>query len=194
MVILIPQASLALLTCLAFTPLASTHSTAWPTIAYSEELQPVQHDILPRSAEHQLTREQALRRHHLKHHDQPLAKRQLDNWLKSLPPTIVQKDDHVRLALTAYNTTYYLHLEPNFDLIHPDLQLSGGGVSDAQSNGHDHFKAFKGIVVQDQAISRKKWDRAKITSRSNRATVEHMLYEEGVLGWARMMIEHDEDE
>ncbi|KAF8988480.1 hypothetical protein BGZ52_009261 [Haplosporangium bisporale] len=195
MVILISQASLALLTFLALVPLASTHSTAWPTIAYSEELQPVQHDILPRSAEHQLTRNQALRRHLLKYHNQPLAKRQLDNWLESLPPTIVQKDDHVRLALTAYNTTYYLHLEPNFDLIHPDLRLSGGGESDAaQSNSHDQFKAFKGIVVQDRAISQKKWDRAKTTSRNNRATVEHMLYEEGVLGWARMMIEHDEND
>lgn len=191
MVHLIIQASLLAL-ALAFAPLTSSHSTAWPTIAYAEELQLVRHDILPRSAEHQLAREQALRRHLLKHHDQPFAKRQLDNWIKSLPPTIVQKDDHVRLALTAYNTTYYLHLEPNFDLIHPDLQLSGGGVSDSQSNGHDHFKAFKGIVLKDRDISQKKWDRA--TSRSDRATVEHMLYEEGVLGWARMMIEHDENE
>ncbi|KAF9320878.1 hypothetical protein BG003_004435 [Podila horticola] len=191
MVHLIIQASLLAL-ALAFAPLTSSHSTAWPTIAYAEELQLVRHDILPRSAEHQLAREQALRRHLLKHHDQPFAKRQLDNWIKSLPPTIVQKDDHVRLALTAYNTTYYLHLEPNFDLIHPDLQLSGGGVSDSQSNGHDHFKAFKGIVLKDRDISQKKWDRA--TSRSDRATVEHMLYEEGVLGWARMMIEHDEND
>lgn len=192
MVLLITQASLLVL-ALAFAPLVSSHSTAWPTIAYAEELQPVRHDILPRSAEHQRTREHALRRHLLKHRDQPLAKRQLDNGINPLLPKIVQKDDHVRLALTAYNTTYYLHLEPNFDLIHPDLRLSGGGVSDSQSNGHDHFKAFKGIVVQDQDLSQKKWDQAMTTSME-KATVEHMLYEEGVLGWARMMIEHDENE
>ncbi|KAG0033418.1 hypothetical protein BGZ81_008504 [Podila clonocystis] len=191
--VLLKIASLLAL-ALAFAPLVSSHSTAWATIAYAEELQPVRHDILPRSAEQQLTREHALRRHLLKDHDQPLAKRQLDNWIKSLPPTVVQKDDHVRLALTAYNTTYYLHLEPNFDLIHPDLRISGGGMSDSQSNGHDHFKAFKGIVLQDQEMSQKKWDRAMATSRSDRATVEHMLYEEGVKGWARMMIEHDEND
>ncbi|KAF9326399.1 hypothetical protein BG006_010165 [Podila minutissima] len=193
MVLLTTQVSLLVL-ALAFAPLASSHSTAWPTIAYAEELQPVRHDILPRSAEHQRTHEHALRRHLLKHHDQPLAKRQLDNCRYPLPPTIIQKNDHVRLALTAYNTTYYLHLEPNFDLIHPDLHLSGGGVFDSQSNGHDHFKAFKGIVVQDQDLSQRKWDQAMATSMSEKATVEHMLYEEGVLGWARMMIEHDEND
>ncbi|KAF9366883.1 hypothetical protein BGX34_000001 [Mortierella sp. NVP85] len=90
----------------------------------------------------------------------------------------------VRIQFTAYNTTFHLHLEPNLDFIHPDADL-GEGVS------HDDILAFKGIVVEDEFHSDRKWDRAARTSRAEKRAVEHMLYEEGVLGWARMMIEHD---
>lgn len=31
------------------------------------------------------------------------------------------------------------------------------------------------------------------TSRMEKRTIEHMLHEEGVHGWARMMIEHDDN-
>ncbi|KAF9110316.1 hypothetical protein BGX27_006498 [Mortierella sp. AM989] len=53
--------------------------------------------------------------------------------------------------------------------------------------------AFKGIVVQDEHHSDRKWDRAARTSGTVKRSVEHMLHEDGVLGWARMMIEHDPD-
>lgn len=90
----------------------------------------------------------------------------------------------VRIQFTAYNTTFHLHLEPNKDFIHPDADL-GDGVS------HDEVLAFKGIVVEDEFHSDRKWDRAARSSRIEKREVEHMLFEEGVLGWARMVIEHD---
>jgi hypothetical protein len=71
-------------------------------------------------------------------------------------------------------------------LIHPDADL-GPGVS------KEDFKAFKGVVVQDNDHSERKWRHAAMTTRAEKHTIEHMLYEEGVLGWARMMIEHDPD-
>ncbi|KAF9329823.1 hypothetical protein BGZ91_000383, partial [Linnemannia elongata] len=95
-------------------------------------------------------------------------------------------DDIVRVQFSAYNTTFYLHLEPNTELIHPDADL-GPGVS------REDIKAFKGVVVQDIDHSERKWRQAATTTRAEKHTVEHMLYEEGVLGWARMMIEHDPD-
>ncbi|KAF9971849.1 hypothetical protein BGZ65_010179 [Modicella reniformis] len=90
----------------------------------------------------------------------------------------------IRLQFIAYNRTFYLHLEPNLDFIHPEAEL-GEGIS------HDEILAFKGIVVEDELHSERKWDRVARTSRAEKQTVEYMLYEEGVLGWARMMIEHD---
>ncbi|KAG0269740.1 hypothetical protein BGZ95_001955 [Linnemannia exigua] len=104
--------------------------------------------------------------------------------LTVINPTSVRHDDIVRVQFSAYNTTFYLHLEPNEDLIHPEADL-GPGVS------REDFKAFKGVVVQDNVHSDRKWNRAAMTTRAEKHTLEHMLYEEGVLGWARMMIEHD---
>lgn len=102
-------------------------------------------------------------------------------------------EDTVRIQFNAFNTTFHLHLEPNLDLIHPEADL--GHHSDGRPVSRHEIKAFKGIVVQDVHHSDRKWDRASRTSRAEKRTVDHMLHEEGVLGWARMMIEHDpEDE
>ncbi|KAF8927757.1 hypothetical protein BGZ58_010142 [Dissophora ornata] len=94
----------------------------------------------------------------------------------------------VRLQLSAFNQTFYLHLEPNHDLILPGLDLSGqDGLGFV-----DDIKAFKGVVVQNGERSRQRWEKAVTTTTAeNKQSVEHMQYEEGVLGWARMMIEHD---
>ncbi|KAF8937009.1 hypothetical protein BGZ58_003383 [Dissophora ornata] len=101
---------------------------------------------------------------------------------------MVSMNDIVRIQFTAYNTTFHLHLEPNLDLVHPEADL-GDGLS------RDEIMAFKGVVVEDEHHSDRKWDRAARTSKAENSqrTVEHMLYEDGVLGWARMMIEHDPD-
>ncbi|KAF9428857.1 hypothetical protein BGZ94_000743 [Podila epigama] len=170
-----------------FAPLTSAHFTSKPAITYLEPLQSVRHEILPRTLDHLH-----------KDNGHPLVKRQSGNWLKSPMPIIVQRDDHLRLELRAFNQSYYLHLEPNRHLLHPDLSFIGGGVYDSKDHtarmNLDIFKAFKGIVIQDSSISKKKWDRSMSISQTERPSVEHMLHEEGVLGWARMTIEHDENE
>ncbi|KAG0349564.1 hypothetical protein BG004_004417 [Podila humilis] len=148
----------------------SAHFTP-PTITRTEHIHSIRHDILPRKAsfEH--------------HRDQPLAKRNLESTLAA-NPGLISRDDTVRVQFSAYNTTFHLYLEPNHDLIHPDADL-GPDVS------IQDIKAFKGIVIQDAHHSERKWTRAATTSRVEKRTVEHMLYEDGVVGWARMMIEHD---
>ncbi|KAG0267158.1 hypothetical protein BG011_008449 [Mortierella polycephala] len=142
------------------------HSSAWPTITRSEHILNVRHDILPKGYNSPL----------------PLTKRSIDN---SVPPETVRLDDTLRLTFNAYNTTFHLHLEPNLDLIHPDVDWGNAAFS------KDDIKAFKGVVVRDEFHSDQKWDRAARTSRAEKRSVEHMLYEEGVLGWARITVQHD---
>lgn len=111
-----------------------------------------------------------------------MAKRNLATLVN---PDLITRDDTVRIQFTAYNTTFHLHLEPNHDLIHPDAEL-GPGITIGD------IKAFKGVVVQDAYHSDRKWNRAASTTRAEKRTVEHMLYEDGVMGWARMMVEQDD--
>ncbi|KAF9960260.1 hypothetical protein BGZ72_007518 [Mortierella alpina] len=144
------------------------HSTALPTITRSEHILRVRHDILPKGYNDPL----------------PLHKRG-GSEPRPQGPADIKKDDTIRLQLTAYNTTFHLHLEPNLDLIHPDADLGDSGFN------RDEVKAYKGIVVQDEGYSNQRWDRAARTTTAEKRTIEHMLHEEGVLGWARMMVERD---
>ncbi|KAF9573805.1 hypothetical protein BGW38_008380, partial [Lunasporangiospora selenospora] len=115
--------------------------------------------------------------------DQPLARRSVNDLLDQ-NTDIISRHDTVRLQFTAYNTTFHLYLEPNKDLIHPNANL-GEGVS------LDDIKAFKGIVILDDDHSDRKWNLAATTTKAPQHSVEHMLHENGVVGWARMMVEHD---
>ncbi|KAF9921736.1 hypothetical protein FBU30_008203 [Linnemannia zychae] len=162
--------------------IVNAYSNAWPTITRSEHILNIRHDILPKLLPS--THPSSLHFRKRSIHDAFPSSSQ-DSTLDSTT-RIVRHDDIVRIQLSAYNTTFYLHLEPNDDLIHPDANLGLGLL-------REDIKAFKGIVVQDEQHSERKWKRAATTTRSEKHTVEHMLYEEGVLGWARMMIEHDSD-
>lgn len=179
----------ALLAVLSLAALTSAHSHAWPIIAYTETLGPLYHEILPR---------------HL--HNNPAPNSPFIKRGDTSAPDFVEKDDKIRLRFQAFNKTFFLHLEPNHDLLHPDLLAAGAhsSASDAgyssrmtsSSSVYDDIKPFKGVVVEDDYHSNQKWERAMSASQAaeQRSTVEQMLFEEGVLGWARMMIEHDEDE
>ncbi|KAG0022316.1 hypothetical protein BGZ81_008574 [Podila clonocystis] len=145
---------------------AYVHAHSTSIITRSEHVHNVRHEILPRGPFE---------------HD-PLAKR---NIASQSDLDLITRDDTVRVQFTAYNTTFHLYLEPNHDLIHPDADL-GPGIT------IDDIKAFKGVVVQDAYHSDRKWIRAASTTRVEKRTVEHMLYEDGVVGWARMMVEHDD--
>ncbi|KAG0378133.1 hypothetical protein BGX24_004682 [Mortierella sp. AD032] len=147
------------------------HSQTWPIITRAEHISVLRHDILPRAAPFEL------------HRDQPLAKRNLNQFLNA-HPDIISRDDTIRFQLSAFNTTFHLYLEPNTDFLHPEADL-GPDVS------IDDIKAFKGVVIQDQTHADRKWKRAATTSRIAKRSVEHMLHEDGVAGWARMMVEHD---
>ncbi|KAF9177299.1 hypothetical protein BGZ50_008907 [Haplosporangium sp. Z 11] len=155
-------------------PVVEAHSSPWPTITRSEHILNLRHDILPRRTPYDL------------HRGQPLAKRNADQIL-SARPDIISRDDTLRFQFSAFNTTFYLYLEPNTDLIHPEADL-GPDIS------LDDIKAFKGVVIQDAHHSDRKWERAATTSRMAKRTVEHMMHEEGIVGWARMMVEHDEND
>jgi hypothetical protein len=150
---------------------SSAHSQSWPTITRAESIAGLRHDILPRAAPYEL------------HRNQPLAKRNLDQILSAYPD-IISREDTIRFQFSAFNTTFHLYLEPNTDFLHPEADL-GPDVD------LDDIKAFKGIVIQDQDHADRKWKRAATTSRIAKRTVEHMLHEDGVAGWARMMVEHD---
>ncbi|KAG9064683.1 hypothetical protein KI688_002941 [Linnemannia hyalina] len=172
-----------LLAVLFLATLTSAHSPAWPTIAYTETLGPLHHEILPRHL------------HNNPSSNSPFAKRG-----DTSAPALIEKDDRIRLRFQAFNKTFFLHLEPNHDLIHPDLLASSFSASSSRttssSSVYDDIKPFKGVVVEDDYHSNQKWERAMSTNQAEeqRSTVEQMLFEEGVLGWARMMIEHDEDD
>jgi hypothetical protein len=179
----------ALLAVLSLVSLVSAHSPAWPTIAYTEILGPLHHEIFPRHLHNNPTS------------NSPFAKRG-----DSSIPEFIEKDDKIRLRFQAFNKTFFLHLEPNHDLLHPDLiaaeahssplDTSSSSRMTSSSSVYDDIKPFKGVVVEDDFHSNQKWERAMSANQApeQRSTVEQMLFEEGVLGWARMMIEHDEDE
>ncbi|KAG0073077.1 hypothetical protein BGZ89_012145 [Linnemannia elongata] len=176
----------ALLALLSLATLTSAHSPAWPTIAYTETLGPLHHEILPR---------------HL-HNNNPTSNSPFAKRGDTSAPVLIDKDDRIRLRIQAFNKTFFLHLEPNHDLLHPDLIAassfppSSSSSRTASSSVYDDIKPFKGVVVEDDYHSNQKWERAMSTNQAEeqRSTVEQMLFEEGVLGWARMMIEHDEDD
>ncbi|KAF9406249.1 hypothetical protein BGZ94_003188, partial [Podila epigama] len=165
------QASLLALLALSFLDSTQAHSSPWPAITRSEHILDIRHDILPRTTSN------------TQYRNNPLAKRKTDSSL-NVGPEMIVRGDTVRLQFSAYNTTFHLYLEPNHDLIHPDANLGDDMTL-------DDIKAFKGVVLQDNYFSDRRWDRALSTSRESSRTIEHLLHEEGVLGWARMMIEHD---
>lgn len=60
-----------------------------------------------------------------------------------LQPKQIEFDDHLVLILQAYNTTFYLNLEPNLDLFHSDAVLHQYGKSEKLGN----HKVYKGNVI-----------------------------------------------
>ncbi|KAG0224616.1 hypothetical protein BGW42_004979 [Actinomortierella wolfii] len=168
-------AALTSLVALAITSVQA-HTTHVPIIAHSEHVVNVQHEILPRVAPHDL------------HRDQPIAKRAILEAL--LSDTTIRYDDTLRLELSAYNTTYYLYLEPNHDLFHSNLDL-GEDIS------RKDIRAYKGVVLDSKQDADHHWDRIRTSSRrhdESGRTLEHMMYESGVVGWARMVIDQDEQD
>ncbi|KAF9934680.1 hypothetical protein FBU30_001004 [Linnemannia zychae] len=174
--------------------LSVAHSPSWPTITYTETLDHLDHDILPRHLNSHDSHPNSFSKASSSH----FSKRGVDSSSSSL----IERNDRIRLRFQAFNKTFYLHLEPNNELIQPELlkPLSSPSSSSSRmislASVYDDIKPFKGVVIENDHYSNEKWERAMSPNLAepHRPTVEQMLYEEGVLGWARMMIEHDEDD
>ncbi|KAI8377741.1 Metallo-peptidase family M12-domain-containing protein [Radiomyces spectabilis] len=95
----------------------------------------------------------------------------------------IQYDDILRLAVPAFNRTFYLHLAPNLDLFHPNAVLTHDGAEYPLQ--HHQFRIYKGVTVE-APYSDARWVADKAGVRRDDTEDD-----EGVTGWARMIIRHD---
>ncbi|CDH56326.1 zinc metalloprotease [Lichtheimia corymbifera JMRC:FSU:9682] len=100
-------------------------------------------------------------------------------------PKAIQHDDMLRLAVSAFNTTYFLHLHPNTDLFHPNAVINYNGREERLKR-HE-YRVYRGYVV-DETQSHDRWvaDRAGVLRDDFAAENEA-----GVLGWARIVVRDD---
>ncbi|KAG5654351.1 hypothetical protein H0H81_004305 [Sphagnurus paluster] len=116
----------------------------------------------------------------------PLSKR-------STPlPNTLRHDDTFRLTISAFDETYYLHLRPNDNLIHPAARVTYYSTT---PDGHSYIthsepllrqsvKAYYGeVIAESHTDDRMREDAAGVISPSQSA----------VLGWVRIMVHHQGD-
>jgi len=78
-------------------------------------------------------------------------------------PLYLRHNDSFRLALSAYNTTFYLHLEPHLDLVHPDAEISVWENGKKKLIRNFKPRVYKGIVLTEEYSTQKlSWDRAGV--------------------------------
>ncbi|KAI7853791.1 Metallo-peptidase family M12-domain-containing protein [Circinella umbellata] len=97
----------------------------------------------------------------------------------------IEHDDILRLAVPAFNQTFYLHLHPNDEIFHPNAVIT---VGDKQERVRPHeYRVYRGYVI-DESFSRSRWqeDQAGLWRDSYSAESDP-----GVLGWARITIRRD---
>lgn len=93
----------------------------------------------------------------------------------------LQYDDSLRLSLSAFNQSLFLHLTPNLDLFHPDAVVHQNGVS-TKINPAD-YRIYRGHVI-DASFSDHWW-------LAGLKEDDSMMHQPGVLGWARIIVRHD---
>ncbi|CEP19600.1 hypothetical protein [Parasitella parasitica] len=94
----------------------------------------------------------------------------------------LEYDDTLRLSVSAYNKTLYLHLTPNLDLFHPNAVFHKNGVS-TRVNPAD-FRVYQGFVIDD--IYSDHWWISGLLQDG-----KQMENQPGVLGWARIVVRND---
>jgi len=108
----------------------------------------------------------------------------------SLASPILRYDDSIRLILSAFDETFYLHLRPTENLIHPNAQIhyykhdaDGKPVlSETKPLLREDVKAFSGeVVAEEHTTTRMREDAAHVIHQPHGAD----------LGWARIII-HDQ--
>ncbi|KAI9487615.1 MAG: Metallo-peptidase family M12-domain-containing protein [Benjaminiella poitrasii] len=105
---------------------------------------------------------------------------------RELSPKRIEFDDTLRLSFTAYNQTFFLHLEPNIDLFHPDAVLHHQGES-RRLYPHETL-VYKGYVAPED-MSDNFWLKTKLGGGVS--TFSDSKADPSKLGWARILIRKD---
>ncbi|CAO3692941.1 unnamed protein product [Rhizopus stolonifer] len=86
-------------------------------------------------------------------------------------PHSVEYDDSLRIAVQAFNQSFYLHLTPNDELFHPDAVIHQNGKSEPLDRSQ--FKVYHGYAIE---YSGQNWWKEE---------------KRGAVGWARIVIRND---
>ncbi|KAJ7585607.1 Metallo-peptidase family M12-domain-containing protein [Mycena floridula] len=117
--------------------------------------------------------------------------------LESSDDTSLRHSDSFRLTLTAFDTTFHLHLFPNDELVHPDARikyytvdpLTGLTKIETVPLLREDVRAYWGHVIHPEYSEER--------MREDVAGKVHMDEQGKVLGWARIMVHEfdgDDDE
>ncbi|KAI8987454.1 Metallo-peptidase family M12-domain-containing protein [Mycotypha africana] len=142
-----------------------------------------------------------------KRHQSPNTHPTLSTALKH-----IDYDDILRLSFTAYNQTFYLHLEPNLDLFHPEavthhqelgisthLHPSRWLTQGTKSAQNNKILVYKGHVIHP-AHTENTWYKDALGvlnsefypyPHSSSSLLPSFSYQQPQLGWARIIIRHD---
>lgn len=121
----------------------------------------------------------------------PLISHPHRRHLPSTSSNTLRYDDSFRLTLSAFNETFFLHLRPNDDLIHPQARINYYDIGPDGRSVITHskpllreaVKAYWGeVVAADHSHARMREDAARIIPDPKH---------HANLGWARIMI-HDQ--
>jgi hypothetical protein len=119
--------------------------------------------------------------------EKPLHRRR--SLPRSLDANVLRHSDTFRLTLSAFDQTFYLHLEPNDDLIHPAAHVKyfrAGQLDRIEPLLRESFRVYHGYVLHsDHTEQRLREDAAGGVAWPQR--------NDGVLGWARIMVHQQGD-
>ncbi|OAD03386.1 hypothetical protein MUCCIDRAFT_143452, partial [Mucor lusitanicus CBS 277.49] len=103
-------------------------------------------------------------------------------------PRTLEHDDSFRLSLNAYNQTFHLHLEPNFDLLHPEAVIHYTADGSDQRIQKEEILVYKGHAVRSFEMGNR-YMQEKAGVLEFDSTVDATTTTQ--LGWARILVRHD---
>ncbi|KAK9766303.1 hypothetical protein K7432_004696 [Basidiobolus ranarum] len=98
-------------------------------------------------------------------------------------------DDSFRVQFQAFNRTFYLHMEPNTDLLHPQAEITtydASGVANTKRIFPHEFLVYRGIVVEPE-LSDNMFDQEIIGIHSPYKINPRSITK----GWARLIVHQD---
>ncbi|KAI9190375.1 hypothetical protein H9P43_001809 [Blastocladiella emersonii ATCC 22665] len=112
----------------------------------------------------------------------------------------VHADDHLRVALSAFNRTFHLHLRPDTHLVHPQATVTVHRPDGSVVTKPLTARVYRGRVVENRAHSDRlhAWDAAGVVAHvaaadatAHLAPTRQELVEEAAVGTASLVMEHD---